>query len=256
MRERYGAQNPRSWMLRTHTQTGGVTLRAQQPENNIVRAAFQAMAAALGGVQSMALSCFDEALALPTEFAQQLALRTQQILAHETGIRRVADPLGGSLLRRVADRPARGRGAPSSWRQIERLGGAVAAIEQQLHAALPSKRAAYAEQLRDRIRRARRGGTQPPHRVAAGAGSACKANSSGSTPPRPGATASRRSTRLRRERDAARRRTTHSRPCAPPPPTPPPICMPPILAAVRAYATVGEISDALRGVFGTHREHA
>jgi len=95
-RDRYGATDPRAMMLRTHTQTGGSTLMAQQPENNIVRAAVQALAAVLGGVQSMALSCFDEALALPTEDAQRIALRTQQIIAHETGAIDTIDPLAGS----------------------------------------------------------------------------------------------------------------------------------------------------------------
>src|SRR5262249_51557278 len=85
LRDRFGARDPRSMMLRTHTQTGGSTLMAQQPENNIVRAAVQGLAAVIGGVQSMALSCYDEALALPTEEAQRIAPPTQQILAHEAG---------------------------------------------------------------------------------------------------------------------------------------------------------------------------
>ncbi len=96
VKERWGATNPRSMMLRTHTQTGGSTLTAQQPENNIVRAALQALAATLGGVQSMALSCYDEALSIPTEEAQRIALRTQQIIAYETGAIDTIDPLAGS----------------------------------------------------------------------------------------------------------------------------------------------------------------
>ena len=96
MRDRFGARDPRSTMLRTHTQTAGSALTLQQPENNIVRAAVQALAAALGGVQSMALSCFDEAIAIPTQRAQTLAVRTQQMLQHEFGITDAADPLGGS----------------------------------------------------------------------------------------------------------------------------------------------------------------
>ena len=107
MKERFGAEDPRSMMLRTHTQTGGSTLTAQQPENNIVRAAIQALAAALGGVQSMALSCYDEALAIPTEKAQKIAVRTQQIIAEEIGVTDTIDPMAGSLLPRVADRRAR-----------------------------------------------------------------------------------------------------------------------------------------------------
>src|SRR6185295_9889901 len=92
LKERYGARDPRSMMLRTHTQTGGSTLMAQQPENNIVRAAIQSLAAVIGGVQSIALSCFDEALALPTDDAQRIALRTQQVIAHESGVTDTIDP--------------------------------------------------------------------------------------------------------------------------------------------------------------------
>ena len=115
-------------MLRTHTQTAGSTLTLQQPENNIVRAAVQALAAALGGVQSMALSCFDEAIAIPTQHAQMLAVRTQQMLQHEFGITEVADPLGGSWhveeLTERLDREAR-----ELIDHIDSLGGAAAAIE-------------------------------------------------------------------------------------------------------------------------------
>src|SRR3990172_131981 len=96
MRERFGAEDPRAWLLRTHVQTGGATLTAQQPENNVVRAAIQGLASVLGGVQSLALSCYDEALAIPTEEAQRIALRTQQIIAHETGVTDTIDPLAGS----------------------------------------------------------------------------------------------------------------------------------------------------------------
>ena len=96
MKERYGATNPNAMTLRTHTQTGGSTLTAQQPLNNLTRSAVQALAAVLGGVQSLALSCYDEALALPTEEAQQLALRSQQIIAEETGAADTVDPLAGS----------------------------------------------------------------------------------------------------------------------------------------------------------------
>ena len=96
LREQYGAKKPASMTLRTHIQTGGATLTAQQPLNNIARAGFQALASVLGGIQSMALSCYDEALALPTEEAQATALRTQQIIAHEIGATEVIDPLAGS----------------------------------------------------------------------------------------------------------------------------------------------------------------
>ena len=116
-------------MLRTHTQTAGSTLTLQQPENNIVRAAVQALAAALGGVQSMALSCFDEAIAIPTQHAQTLAVRTQQMLQHEFGITDVADPLGGSWYVEQLTDAARSRGAAADGRRSMRMGGAVAAVE-------------------------------------------------------------------------------------------------------------------------------
>ena len=128
MRERFGAKDPRSWMLRTHTQTGGSTLTAQQPENNIVRAALQALAAVLGGVQSMALSCFDEALAIPTEQAQRIALRTQQIIAYESGVADTVDPMAGSYyVEALTDELE--RLANAELEAIEASGGAVEAIE-------------------------------------------------------------------------------------------------------------------------------
>src|SRR5207247_6939910 len=105
MREHFRAKNPRSWMLRFHTQTAGSTLTAQQPENNIVRTALEALAAVLGGTQSLHTNALDEVLALPTEKAAQIALRTQQIIAYETGAANVIDPLGGSyFLESLTDR--------------------------------------------------------------------------------------------------------------------------------------------------------
>ena len=115
-------------MLRTHTQTGGSTLTAQQPENNIVRAAIQALAAVLGGVQSMALSCYDEALSIPTEKAQRIAVRTQQIIGEEIGVTNTVDPLGGSyFVEWLTDELE--RQAQALLDEVERLGGAVACIE-------------------------------------------------------------------------------------------------------------------------------
>ena len=128
MKERFGATDPRSMMLRTHTQTGGSTLTAQQPENNIVRAAVQALAAALGGVQSMALSCYDEALAIPTEKAQKIAVRTQQIIAEEIGVTDTIDPMAGSYyLEWLTDELE--RRAVEEMEKIEKMGGAVEAID-------------------------------------------------------------------------------------------------------------------------------
>jgi methylmalonyl-CoA mutase N-terminal domain/subunit len=128
MKERFGATDPRSMMLRTHTQTGGSTLTAQQPENNIVRAGIQALAAALGGVQSMALSCYDEALAIPTEKAQKIAVRTQQIIAEEIGVTDTIDPIAGSYyVEWLTDELE--RRAAEEMKKVEQMGGAVEAID-------------------------------------------------------------------------------------------------------------------------------
>ncbi|MEE9201797.1 MAG: methylmalonyl-CoA mutase family protein [Dehalococcoidia bacterium] len=129
IRHRFGANDPRSWMLRTHVQTGGSTLTAQQPMNNIIRATIQTLAAVLSGVQSMAVSCYDEALSLPCEESEQLSLRTQQIIAHESGVADVADPLGGSyFVEHLTNTIERETFAYID--KIEAMGGAVAAIEQ------------------------------------------------------------------------------------------------------------------------------
>ena len=129
MKDRYGARDPRSWMMRFHSQTAGVTLTAQQPMNNVVRVAYQALAAVLGGTQSLHTNSMDETLALPTESAVQVALRTQQVLAYETGIPNVADPLGGSYyIEALTDEME--RGAELLFEEIERQGGVVRALEQ------------------------------------------------------------------------------------------------------------------------------
>jgi methylmalonyl-CoA mutase N-terminal domain/subunit len=128
MRERYGAKNPRSWMLRFHSQTAGVTLTAQQPMNNVVRVAYQAMAAVLGGTQSLHTNSMDETLALPTEEAVQLALRTQQVLAYETGVANVSDPLGGSYYIEALTDQLESE-AEALFREIDRIGGVVRGIE-------------------------------------------------------------------------------------------------------------------------------
>ena len=129
LRERYGAKNPRSWLMRFHTQTAGVSLTAQQPEVNIVRTALEALAAVLGGTQSLHTNSFDEALALPTEDAVRLALRTQQVIAHETGVVNTIDPLGGSYY--VEDLTTRmEREAYDYFERIEQLGGVIAALKE------------------------------------------------------------------------------------------------------------------------------
>src|SRR5262245_54976943 len=131
MRDRYGARNPRSWLMRFHTQTAGVSLTAQQPEVNIVRTALEALAAVLGGTQSLHTNSFDEALALPTEDAVRIALRTQQVIAHETGVVNTIDPLGGSYhVERLTNRLE--EEAYELFGRIDELGGMVAAIEQNM----------------------------------------------------------------------------------------------------------------------------
>jgi methylmalonyl-CoA mutase N-terminal domain/subunit len=129
LRERYGAKNPRSWLMRFHTQTAGVSLTAQQPEVNIVRTALEALAAVLGGTQSLHTNSFDEALALPTENAVRLALRTQQVIAHETGVVNTIDPLGGSYyLEDLTNRLE--AEAYDYFGRIEKLGGVIPAIKE------------------------------------------------------------------------------------------------------------------------------
>jgi len=129
LRDRYGAKNPRSWLMRFHTQTAGVSLTAQQPEVNIVRTALEAMAAVLGGTQSLHTNSFDEALALPTEDAVRIALRTQQVIAHETGAVNTIDPLGGSYY--VEDLTNRLEAeAYDYFDRIEKLGGVIPAIKE------------------------------------------------------------------------------------------------------------------------------
>jgi methylmalonyl-CoA mutase, N-terminal domain len=128
MKEKYGAKNPRSWWLRFHTQTAGVTLTAQQPENNIVRTAYQALAAVLGGTQSLHTNSMDETLALPSEKAVKIALRTQQVIAYETGVINTVDPLGGSyFVESLTDRME--KEANEIFEQIDSIGGVIPAIE-------------------------------------------------------------------------------------------------------------------------------
>ncbi|HEX9381705.1 MAG TPA: methylmalonyl-CoA mutase family protein [Gaiellaceae bacterium] len=129
LRERYGARNPRSWLMRFHTQTAGVSLTAQQPEVNIIRTALEALAAVLGGTQSLHTNSFDEALALPTENAVRLALRTQQVIAHETGVVNTIDPLGGSFY--LEDLTSRLEAeAYDYFDRIRKLGGVIPAIKE------------------------------------------------------------------------------------------------------------------------------
>ncbi|MGH2602849.1 MAG: methylmalonyl-CoA mutase family protein, partial [Dehalococcoidia bacterium] len=242
LKERFGATDPRSMMLRTHTQTGGSTLMAQQPENNIVRAAIQALAAVIGGVQSMALSCYDEALALPTEEAQRIALRTQQIIAHETGATDTVDPIAGSYyvewLTSELERRAAGYIA-----QIDAMGGAVAAIESGwMQAEIANAAWAYQQGVDSGkevivgVNRYRSDhDPKPIFRV----------------DPRLAAAQRERLTAARRNRDpqvvagslAALRTAAEGTDNL----------MPPIINAVKSYATLGEICGVMRDVFGDYR---
>ena len=159
MREKYGAQDPRSWLMRFHTQTAGVSLTAQQPEVNLIRTAIEALAAVLGGTQSLHTNSFDEALALPTEHAVRLALRTQQVIAHETGVVNTIDPLGGSYYLEQLTNELE-RQAYDYFERIEELGGVIPAIEQNFHAAR-DRRGELPLPVRGRARRAGRGRCQP-----------------------------------------------------------------------------------------------
>jgi methylmalonyl-CoA mutase, N-terminal domain len=153
MREKYGARNPRSWQLRFHTQTAGCSATAQQPENNIVRVAYEAMAAVLGGTQSLHTNSMDEVLALPTEKSVEIALRTQQVLAYETNVTNVVDPLGGSyFVEALTDEME--RQAESYFAQIAEYGGVIEAIESgffQREIAEASYRYQRSVETRDRI---------------------------------------------------------------------------------------------------------
>jgi methylmalonyl-CoA mutase N-terminal domain/subunit len=242
LKERFGAKKPASMMLRTHTQTGGATLTAQQPENNIVRAAIQALAAVLGGVQSMALSCYDEALAIPTEEAQRMALRTQQIIAFETGVTDTVDPLGGSYYveRLTCDLEKK---AQEYIDRIEDMGGAVAAIEAgymqreiQEAAVQKQREIESGQRVIVGVNKFREGEEEPK--------SIFRMN------PELVRVQLERLAKLRAERDSAaaeaavRRLEEAARGSD--------NLMPAILEAVRSYATLGEICGALRRVWGEY----
>ena len=243
MRDRFGAQDPRSWMLRTHTQTGGSTLTAQQPQNNIVRAAYQAMAAVLGGVQSLALSCYDEALGIPTDEAQRVALRTQQILAHETGVADTVDPLAGSYFVESMTNSLEEK-AWQYLKQIEDIGGAVAAVE---NGVIQKEIAQTSYETQQSI--------ESGEQVVVGVNSFTDGNEDQSLQvfrvDRRVVEEQRLSlerTRGERSAEDVGNALTELRTVAQGDGD----LMPPILAAVRAYATTGEICGALRDVFGEY----
>ena len=244
MRERFNAKDPRSWMLRTHTQTGGSTLMAQQPENNIIRAAIQALAAMLGGVQSMALSCFDEALALPTEQAQRIALRTQQIIAYESGAADTVDPMAGSYyVEALTDELE--RRATEELEAIEATGGAVEAIERgymqrviQEEAYVHQQEVESGTRVVVGVNRFQDEGRPQPLQLYRADPEAENAQVKGLEALRRERDSRSVSAVLARLRDAALGEEN---------------LLPPILQAVTAYATVGEICGVLREVFGEYK---
>ncbi len=229
--------------LRTHTQTGGSTLVAQQPENNIVRATVQTLAAVMGGVQSIALSCFDEALALPTDQAQRIALRTQQIIAHETGVADTIDPLAGSYFVEHLTNQLEQQ-AVEYMEQIEQAGGAVKAIESGWLQGQIAEASWRHQQEIDQKKAIVVGvneytdGADQPQAIF-------------SVDRRLVEHQLKRLKRHRDERDGASVATTLNALRA--------AChgsdnlLPPIIDAVRAYATLGEICGAMRDVFGEYR---
>jgi len=244
MRGRFGAKNERSWKLRFHSQTAGVSLTAQQPYNNVVRTALQALSAVLGGTNSLHTNSLDEALALPTAEAATLALRTQQIIAHESGVANVVDPLGGSYFVEKLTKDMED-GALAYFDAIDKMGGMVDAIERgfpQKEIAESSYRFQQAFERREKIMVGVNAFVQendPPIEILYIDESAAETQ-----------LAKLEVLRKTRDNDAVRRsleklaaaaRTTEN-------------LMPRILDAVRTYATVGEMCDALREVWGEYEE--
>jgi methylmalonyl-CoA mutase N-terminal domain/subunit len=245
MTERFGAKNPRAWALRFHTQTAGCSLTAQQPMNNVVRTALQALAAILGGTQSLHTNSLDEAWALPTEFAATLALRTQQIIAHESGVTNTADPLGGSFFVETLTNEVE-RGAWDYIEKIDALGGMVKAIER----AYPQREiadAAYNYQM----------AVDRKEKIVVGVNGYVAEEKPLDILQIDETVATRQAVNLRklraeRSNDAVTRSLAALRKAAQGTDN----TMPFIYDAVKSYATVGEICDALRDVFGTYDEVA
>jgi len=244
LRERFGAKNPRSWLMRFHTQTAGVSLTAQQPEVNIVRTALEALAAVLGGTQSLHTNSFDEALALPTENAVRLALRTQQVIAHETGVASTIDPLGGSYYVEAQTNRLE-QEAYDYFDRIERLGGVVEAIKENF----------FQREIADASFRYQ-AEVERGERVVVGVNRYELEDDPGidilridpaleqKQIERVRATRSRRDSAAAEECLAAVKRAAAGEENL----------MEPMVEAARAYVTMGEMCDALREVWGTWRE--
>jgi methylmalonyl-CoA mutase N-terminal domain/subunit len=245
MTERFDAKNPRSWALRFHTQTAGCSLTAQQPYNNVVRTALQAMSAVLGGTQSLHTNSLDEAWALPTEFAATVALRTQQIIAHESGVTNTADPLGGSYFVETLTNEVE-EGAWDYIRKIDALGGMIAAIERSY----PQREIAEASYLYQMA-------VDRKEKIIVGVNDyvtnekpldILQIDETVAT----GQAARLRKLRAERSGDEVDRRLLALRKASAREEN----LMPHILDAVKAYATLGEICDAMRAVFGVYEEVA
>jgi methylmalonyl-CoA mutase, N-terminal domain len=245
MRDRFGAKTERAWALRYHTQTAGCSLTAQQPYNNVVRTAIQALAAVLGGTQSLHTNSLDEAWALPTEFAATVALRTQQIIAHESGVTNTVDPLGGSyFVEALTDEVERG-----AWDYIEKidsLGGMVAAIERS-YPQREIAEASYRYQMEvDRKEKIIVGvndyvADEKPLEILQIDEKVAKRQAERLRKLRE----ERSSEEVERRLDALRKAAEGSE-----------NLMPYIYEAVKAYATLGEICDTMRAVFGVYEEVA
>jgi methylmalonyl-CoA mutase, N-terminal domain len=245
LRESYGARNPRSWLMRTHVQTAGVSLTAQQPLNNITRTAIEALAGVLGGTQSLHTNSYDEALALPTEDAVRIALRTQQVIAHETGVANTIDPLGGSyFVEALTDRME--ELAYDYFRRIDELGGMVEAVKRNF----PQREIADASfELQTEIDAGRR--------IVVGVNDYLEGDD-GETPIlRIDPTRERKqigrlqAVRAARDTAAAERALTALRETAAREQT---NLMPALVEAARAHASEGEIVAALQSVFGAYTE--
>ena len=244
MRDKYEAKDPRSWMLRFHTQTAGVSLTRQQVENNVSRTAYEAMAAVLGGTNSLHTNSMDEVLALPTERAAQIALRTQQVLAHETGVANTIDPLAGAyFIESLTDEME--RGAQRYFARIDEQGGVLACIENGFFQREIADAAFDFERQLEANERIVVG----VNAYTEGDGGSFPTLKIGAETER-GQVARLRAVRERRDNTSvqnrlddlkARARGTDN-------------LMPPLLACVKAYATEGEIMAALKEVFGVYRE--
>jgi methylmalonyl-CoA mutase, N-terminal domain len=254
MRDRLGAKNQRTWLMRFHTQTAGVSLPAQQPMNNIARVALQALAAVLGGTQSLHCDSYDEALALPTEEAARIALRTQQIIAYESGVTQTVDPLGGSYFLENLTLQMEG-GAFDYFGKLDAMGGMVKAIER----GYPQKEIAESAYQYQRAVEAKEKvivgvneftiEEQPPQILYIDETVARQQSA------KLDALRTRRSNdQVRRTLDALKKAAAQQPQAAANGDISPANTMPYIIDAVRAYATVGEICDALREVYGSYTE--